>query len=49
MELPWLQEDGGKAIYIACTWTAMASGGGKTRDRACAFDEYGGSGCAVST
>lgn len=26
----------------------MASGGGKGTDRACAFDEYGGGGCAVA-
>ena len=47
-ELPWLQHRGGEAIYVACTWTSMASGGGSATDRACAWDEYGGQGCAVA-
>jgi len=44
--MPWMDENNGKVIYIACTWTAMASGGGGGKDRACAWDEYGGHGCA---
>ena len=45
----WMDEGGGKTIYMACTWTAMASGvGGQDTDRACGFDMYGGRGCAVT-
>lgn len=49
LQLPWLDEGGGMTIYVACTWTAMASGvGGAATDRACAFDMYGGRGCAIA-
>ena len=48
LQLPWLDEEGGKTIYIACTWTAMASGVDGPKSRACAFDMYGGRGCAVA-
>eukprot|EP00937_MAST-01D_sp_MAST-1D-sp2_P001444 g1444.t1 len=48
LQLPWLDEGGGRAIYLACTWTSMASGAPGATDRACRFDDYGGVDCAVA-
>jgi len=47
-QLPWMDEQGGRYIYIACTWTSMASSGQGNTDRVCAYDEYGGKGCALA-
>jgi hypothetical protein len=48
LQLPWLDEDGGNVLYIACTWTSMSSGGDGPNDRACDYDMYGGQHCAVA-
>ena len=48
LQLPWLDEEGGNVLYIACTWTSMSSGGDGPNDRACDYDMYGGQHCAVA-
>ena len=48
LQLPWLDEGGGRAVYLACTWTSMTSGASGATDRACRFDDYGGIDCAVA-
>jgi len=47
-QLPWLDEDGGRVLHFACTWTSMTSGAAGKADRACRFDDYGGVDCAVA-
>ena len=48
LQLPWLDEDNGRVIYLACTWTSMSSGSSGPSDRVCDFDMYGGQHCAVA-
>ena len=48
LQLAWLDEDEGKVVYFACTWTSMSSSAPGNTDRVCKFDEYGGVGCAVA-
>ena len=48
MQLAWLDEYGGARVYIACTFTAMASSTGGKTDRSCRADDYGGVDCAVA-
>ena len=48
LQLPWLDEGGGKSVYFACTFTAMTSSGPGSTDRSCRFDDYGGIDCAVA-
>lgn len=48
LQLPWLDEDGGKVVHFACTFTSMTSSGPGPTDRACRFDDYGGVDCAVA-
>ena len=46
--LPWLAERSGRTVYLACTFTSMSSSRGGKRDRSCAYDGYGGVGCAIA-
>jgi hypothetical protein len=48
MQLAFLDERGGERIYIACTFTAMASSTSGKTDRNCRADDYGGVDCAVA-
>jgi hypothetical protein len=48
MALPWLEEEGGRVVFLACTFTSMTSGTDGASDRACRFDDYGGVDCAVA-
>jgi hypothetical protein len=48
LQLPWLDEEEGRVIYLACTYTSMSSGNDGPKDRVCDFDMYGGQHCAVA-
>lgn len=48
MQLPWLDEQDGNVLYLACTWTSMSSGGSGPTDRSCDYDMYGGQHCAIA-
>jgi len=48
LQLPWLDEGGGRVVHLACTFTSMSSSRSGRRDRSCAFDGYGGVDCAIA-
>ena len=48
LQLPWLDEGGGRTVYLACTFTSMSSSKSGKQDRACTFDGYGGVDCAIA-
>lgn len=49
LQLTFMDEAAGQAIYVACTFTSMWSSQQKQpRDKSCAFSDYGGQGCSVA-
>jgi hypothetical protein len=49
LQLQFMDEAGGEAVYIACTFTSMwSSQQKKPKDKSCEFSDYGGQGCSVA-